>query len=65
MTQHYSQFLVPVVSFARRSPVELLHSLDGTGEVAAVVREVPHDDRKYSQSGLVSYHSSTRVRYSV
>ena len=44
-TEHYSRALVPVENVAWRSPDEIIESYDGTGEVAAVVREVRHDDR--------------------
>ena len=36
---------MPVSKNGRRSAVNRLESLDGIGEVAAMVREVPHDDR--------------------
>ena len=52
-TKHYSQSLVPVAKVAWRSPFEFLQSFDATGEVAAVVRKVPHMIDSTPQSGLV------------
>ena len=43
-TEHYSKSLVPIAKVAWRSPVEFLQSFDITGEVAAVVREIPNYD---------------------
>ena len=49
---------------SRLSSVKRLQSLDGIGEVAAVVRKVPHDDRQYFAKRSCMIPLQHRTRYS-